>query len=245
LKNTKILDLARQIHNLTEQTRSLQFDLQHREDEHEILIQKIDEQMKKNKNITMKKDQMLLDLQHDIKSKEQALLKVRDEIINKDEEREDLLEMLNKQISKNTKIVVELQDLRKKYTDISILESEIQSQEDAIMNLEMEISDSENVITQVENSLGSDSVHSSDGNSSVSEQSSVPEFNQMLEHLYVLQSPLGGWSSSYEPRKYNPKSINILAAVRHGAHRPRRYPLENYHSFSVSSSWFKSFYLLK
>lgn len=240
-------NLAKKILKLTELVRSLEFDLEHREEEQDALLQKLDEQMKKNKNITMKKDKMLLELENDIKKKEEALQNLKNELLHKDDEKYDLVDILNNQIAKNSNIIGELQDLRQKYKLQDKLENEIQSQEDALMELESEMSDSENVITGVENALDNDDFQDYNGNESIGDQSSdVSEFNHRLENIFVLQSRIGGWSSSYEPRKYNSKSIHISAAVTHDVgQRPKRYPTDHYHSFSVSNSWFKSFFLLK
>merc|ERR1712151_583420 len=122
-RENKILNLAKKIYKLTEQVRSLEFDLEHREGDQDILLEKLDEQMKKNKNITMKKDEMLLELENDIKSKEQALQSIKKELLHKDEEKDDLVEILNNQINKNSNIIGELQALRQKYKLQDRLES--------------------------------------------------------------------------------------------------------------------------
>merc|ERR1712194_153291 len=52
-RDSNMQNLAKKILKLTELVRSLEFDLEHREEEQDALLQKLDEQMKKNKNITM------------------------------------------------------------------------------------------------------------------------------------------------------------------------------------------------
>merc|ERR1711862_377155 len=138
-------------------------------------------------------------------------------------------------------------DLRNKYIALSKLENEIESQEDALISLETEITDSENLIKEVGSALDKENTQYIHENHNVDEQSDLPEFNDLVEDILVLQSNMGGWSSSYEPKKCNSRLIeNILPAVTHDLNfRPRRYPSEHYQTFYVSSSWFKTFFLLR